>query len=60
MRPATVVGGKVRIERKDGHAFIPKLVEAFPDRIDAVSLGKPTLEEVFVHLTGHRFWSEEE
>jgi hypothetical protein len=23
-------------------------------------VSKPTLEDVFIHRTGHRFWSEEE
>lgn len=50
-----VVDGSVRIERKNGHQFIAELVEAFPGQIDAVSVHKPTLEDVFVHLTGHRF-----
>jgi ABC-2 type transport system ATP-binding protein len=52
---ATVVDNTVRIERPRGHEFIPALIEAFPGEIDAVSVGKPTLEDVFIHLTGHRF-----
>lgn len=51
---ATVVDGLVRIERDRGHAFVPKLVEAFPGRVQSITVGKPTLEDVFVHLTGHR------
>ena len=39
-------------------AFVPQLVDAFPARIDSVSIGKPTLEDVFVQLTGHRFWTD--
>ena len=35
-----------------------ELVEAFPDRIESITLGKPTLEDVFIHFTGHRFWNE--
>ena len=35
-----------------------RLVEAFPDRIESITLGKPTLEDVFIHFTGHRFWSD--
>jgi ABC-2 type transport system ATP-binding protein len=54
-----VVDGTVRIERGQGHAFIPQLVEAFPGLIEAVTVGKPTLEDVFIHQTGHRFWMEE-
>ena len=52
---ASVVDRTVRIERPRGHEFIPALVEAFPGEIDSVSVGKPTLEDVFIHLTGHRF-----
>jgi ABC-2 type transport system ATP-binding protein len=53
---ATVVDGTVRLEQPDGHQWVPRLVEAFPDRIDAITLGKPTLEDVFIHTTGHKFW----
>jgi ABC-2 type transport system ATP-binding protein len=52
---AQMVDHTVRIERKDGHEFIPQLVTAFPGLIRSVSLGRPTLEDVFVHKTGHRF-----
>ena len=55
---ATVLGGKVRVEREQGHRFITDVVEAFPGEIDAVSVSKPTLEDVFIHRTGHRFWTE--
>jgi ABC-2 type transport system ATP-binding protein len=54
----TAMDGVVRIERRDGHRFIPPLVEAFPGLIETVQVGKPTLEDVFVHHTGHRFWTE--
>ncbi len=50
---------QVRIEMENGHRFITGLVEAFPGEIQAVSVSKPTLEDVFIHRTGHRFWSEE-
>jgi ABC-2 type transport system ATP-binding protein len=43
----------LRIERPRGHEFVPQLIEAFPGLIDAVSVGKPTLEDVFIHVTGH-------
>ena len=55
---AGVVDHAVRIERPRGHEFIPDLVEAFPGEIDSVSVGKPTLEDVFIHLTGHKFEEE--
>ncbi len=56
--PANVVGGAVRLEQPNGHEWIARLVEAFPGRIDAITLGKPTLEDVFIDRTGHRFWQE--
>jgi ABC-2 type transport system ATP-binding protein len=49
------VDSTVRIERERGHEFIPQLVEAMVGRIRSVSLGKPTLEDVFIHVTGHGF-----
>ena len=56
--PAMVVDSSVRLEQPNGHQWIPRLVEAFPDRIESITLGKPTLEDVFIHFTGHRFWNE--
>jgi ABC-2 type transport system ATP-binding protein len=55
----TVLGSQVRIERKDGHRFVPDLVEAFPGEIQAISVSKPALEDVFINRTGHKFWSED-
>jgi ABC-2 type transport system ATP-binding protein len=55
---ATVLGNQVRIEREGGHRFVPDLVEAFPGEIQAISVSKPALEDVFIHRTGHKFWSE--
>jgi ABC-2 type transport system ATP-binding protein len=52
---ARILDGRVRVERANGHRFITDLVEAFPGQIDAVSVHKPTLEDVFIRLTGHRF-----
>ncbi|HLK32219.1 MAG TPA: AAA family ATPase, partial [Terriglobales bacterium] len=55
---AAVLAGKVRIERENGHRFLTDVVEAFPGEIQSVSVSKPTLEDVFIHRTGHRFWTE--
>jgi ABC-2 type transport system ATP-binding protein len=57
---AAVVDGNVRLEQADGHQWIARLVEAFPGRIQSIRLGKPTLEDVFIERTGHRFWRERE
>jgi ABC-2 type transport system ATP-binding protein len=55
---AELVDGTVRLERPDGHVLIPRLVEAFADRIDSVTLGRPTLLDVFIHRTGRRFFDD--
>ena len=55
---ATAMGNQVRIEREGGHRFVPDVVEAFPGEIQAISVSKPALEDVFIHRTGHKFWSE--
>jgi ABC-2 type transport system ATP-binding protein len=53
---ARVVDGAVRIEQPDGHTLVPRLMEALPGAIKALTLSKPTLEDVFIARTGHRFW----
>jgi len=55
---AQVLEGQVRLEREHGHRFITDVVEAFPGEIQAISVSKPTLEDVFIHRTGHKFWTE--
>jgi ABC-2 type transport system ATP-binding protein len=55
---ATVIADKVRIELEQGHRFVTSVVEAFPGEIQSVSVSKPTLEDVFIRRTGHRFWTD--
>lgn len=55
---AEEVGATLRIERPRAHEFVPQLVEAAPGLVESVSVGKPTLEDVFVQATGHRFKDE--
>jgi ABC-2 type transport system ATP-binding protein len=45
--------GILRMEKKGGHEFLPQLVEAFPGEINGVSFARPTLGDVYFHLTGH-------
>ena len=54
-----LVDGSLRLERPQGHEFVRDVVEAFPGEVKSVTYGKPTLEDVFVHLTGRRLWGEE-
>ena len=57
---ASLVDGTLRIERPRGHEFVRDVVEAFGEQIESITFGKPTLEDVFVHLTGHRFYAGKE
>lgn len=52
----TIVENTVRVERNQGHRFLTEVVEAFPGSILSVSVSKPSLEDVFIQHTGHRFW----
>jgi ABC-2 type transport system ATP-binding protein len=55
---AEVVGGVLRLERSDGPRFVGQVAESFPALISSITVGKPTLEDVFIRRTGHRFWGE--
>ena len=49
------VGSTVRVERPQAHTFVPALVEAFPGRFRSLTLGAPSLEDVFIDRTGRAF-----
>lgn len=51
---ARVLNGSLRVEQENIHQLIPSLVEKFGSQIDSVTLGRPTLEDVFIHFTGRR------
>ena len=55
-----VVDGTLRIERPRAQDIVREIVDGFGEEIESISLGKPTLEDVFIHLTGHRFLAEPE
>lgn len=55
---AAVLDKAIRVEREEGHRFLTAVVEAFPGRVDGVSVARPSLEDVFIDRTGHRFWNE--
>ena len=56
----TVLENQVRMEREGAHRFVTEVVEAFPGEIEAISVSKPALEDVFIRRTGHKFWSEKD
>ena len=47
--------GQLRVECERGHEFVRDVVAAFPNEIQAVRFGRPTLEDVFIKLTGNPF-----
>lgn len=42
----------VRMEVREGHQLVGRLVETFPDLVESVRLNKPSIEDVFVFRTG--------
>lgn len=57
---ALVLDHTLRIQAENAHRLIGDLVEAFGDRVDRISLSHPSLEDVYIQKTGHRFWSEKD
>lgn len=57
---AQIHDGVVRLEVPDGHTWVSKLVALSPQSISSIRVGKPTLEDVFIARTGHKFWQAEE
>ena len=55
-----VLNGAVRLEHSKGHRLIDDLMADFRDQIQSITVGKPTLEDVFVHETGHPFREDDD
>ncbi len=49
---------QLRIEAPEGAKLVHTLTSEFSPEIRSITLGKPTLEDVFIRATGHRFWEE--
>jgi ABC-2 type transport system ATP-binding protein len=49
----TAVDGRVRFEKPDGARVVAEVAAAFPGQIRSLTVGRPTIEDVFLHLTGH-------
>lgn len=48
----------LQLEMENGHEFIPRLVGDFPGEVLSVGLSKPTLDDVFLKLTGRAIREE--
>src|SRR5205807_2332207 len=51
--------GSLRMEVPDGKAFVPRLVRELEAPVDTVSLRRPSLDDVFLKLTGRVIRDEE-
>ena len=50
------LGESLRLEIPEAAAWLPRLVTDFGPELSSVQWGRPTLEDVFIHLTGQRLW----
>jgi ABC-2 type transport system ATP-binding protein len=55
---AMQLGHDVRIVPKDMASLVNFLLTNSQEMFDSFSVGKPTLEDLFIEKTGHRFWEE--
>jgi ABC-2 type transport system ATP-binding protein len=55
----TVIDGTVSVVVPKGDAFLPELIRSFGQPIEAVELHRPTLDDVFLHLTGREIRDDE-
>ncbi len=53
-----VDGGRLRVEVPDGASFVPRLVRELTVPLSAVTLSRPSLDDVFLKLTGHAIRDE--
>ncbi len=53
-----ILSDSIRLEHPQALDLLRDVAGAFPDQITAIALSKPTLEDVFIERTGHRFWDD--
>ena len=59
MEPGTepvVLDHSLRLQVENAHRLVADLVDTFGDRIRRLALSHPSLEDVYIQKTGHRFW----
>ncbi len=57
--PHTVSGGGVHVAVRNGDAAIPKILKSIPFEVHSVTLTRPTLDDVFIELTGRQLRDEQ-
>jgi ABC-2 type transport system ATP-binding protein len=58
LRPM-VLDDLIRIEHENGHALVSELMERFPKEIESVTVGRASLEDVFIRQTGRRLGNDD-
>ena len=55
----TLLHGSARVEHEQADQWVGPLMDALGERLRAVRVGRPTLEDAYLKLTGHRLGAEE-
>ncbi|TPW04143.1 MAG: antibiotic transport system ATP-binding protein, partial [bacterium] len=53
-KEARLVEGDIRLEHENGHELASRLAAAFAGQIESVRISRPTLDDVFIRMTGRR------
>ena len=56
---AQKIGSEIHFQMDRGAEFIPRLVSEFAGRIKSIQIKEPSLEDVFLRLTGHTIRADE-
>jgi len=57
--PIITEEGRIRFEKPDGARIGAEVAAAFPGRIRSLNVSRPSLEDVFMHLTGETLHADE-
>ena len=56
--PSAISNGAVNFRVPSGEEFIPQFVQGFDGNLQSIGLRRPTLEDVFLHVTGRQIRDE--
>jgi ABC-2 type transport system ATP-binding protein len=56
---AVLHGAELRLEVEHGDEFVPELVRGITPRVEAIGVSRPTLDDVFIKLTGRAIREED-
>ncbi|MCA9190307.1 MAG: ABC transporter ATP-binding protein [Planctomycetales bacterium] len=57
---AQAIGNQLRVTGPMTVSILEQLTASFGTRLQSLTLGQPSLEDVFIARTGHQFWSHHE